>query len=99
MLAAGPFGLGPLELGLIVLVLILLFGATRLADVGGSLGKGIKEFRKNVKDEATDDDTATTMHSTPTAGAATTVAAANGNGDVVSAAKCPSCGSLNAVSA
>ena len=55
MLAAGPFGLGPLELGLIVLVLILIFGATRLADVGGSLGKGIREFRKNVKDEAEDE--------------------------------------------
>jgi TatA/E family protein of Tat protein translocase len=27
----------------------MLFGATRLADIGGSLGKGIREFRKNVQ--------------------------------------------------
>jgi sec-independent protein translocase protein TatA len=52
MLAAGPFGLGPLELGVIVIVLLLVFGASRLADLGGSLGKGIREFRRNVKDEA-----------------------------------------------
>ena len=55
MLAAGPFGLGPLELVVILLVLIMLFGATRLADIGGSLGKGIKEFRKNVKDNEDDE--------------------------------------------
>ena len=87
VLAAGPFGLGPLELGLIVLVLILLFGATRLADIGGSLGKGIREFRKNVKDEAEEEE--------PAAAAAPTPAAAT-NGEVISAVKCPACGSLNA---
>jgi sec-independent protein translocase protein TatA len=37
---------------IILLVLVLIFGATRLADIGGSLGKGIREFRRNVKDEA-----------------------------------------------
>jgi sec-independent protein translocase protein TatA len=46
----GPFG--PMELLIILGILVLLFGATRLTDLGGSLGKGIREFRRNVKDEA-----------------------------------------------
>lgn len=45
----GPFG--PMELVIILVILVLLFGATRLTDIGGSLGKGIREFRRNVKDE------------------------------------------------
>ena len=52
IMAGGPFGLGPLELGIILLVIVMLFGATRLADIGGSLGKGIREFRKSVREES-----------------------------------------------
>lgn len=44
-------GLGPTELLLILLVILLLFGASRLADVGSSLGKGIREFRKAVRED------------------------------------------------
>ena len=51
VLAVGPFGLGPLELVVILLVLVMIFGATRLADLGGSLGKGIREFKRNVKED------------------------------------------------
>jgi len=91
MLAAGPFGLGPMELVIILLVLVMLFGATRLADIGGSLGKGIKEFRKEV---ATEDDESPTENVT-----AEPVAAAEGGSETVSAVKCPSCGALNAVGA
>lgn len=83
--AAGPFGLGPMELVIILLVLVMLFGATRLKDLGGSLGQGIKEFRSAVKEEEEVPPAATTT------GAA---AAANGS-EVISAVKCPSCGSLN----
>lgn len=43
--------LGAPELIIILVIVLLLFGANRLADVGGSLGKGIKEFRRAVKDE------------------------------------------------
>ena len=88
MLAAGPFGLGPMELVIILLVLVMLFGATRLADIGGSLGKGIREFRKEVSD---DEDTPS---SEPVASAAEN---GNGNSETVAAVKCPSCGALNAV--
>jgi sec-independent protein translocase protein TatA len=91
MLAAGPFGLGPMELVIILLVLVMLFGATRLADIGGSLGKGIKEFRKEVSSD--DEETAEEAASEPQA------SASNGNAETVSAVKCPSCGALNAVGA
>lgn len=46
MLAAGPFGLGFPELIIILVVVLLIFGASRLADVGGALGKSIREFRR-----------------------------------------------------
>ncbi len=45
-----PFGLGIGELALIFLVILLLFGAKRLPDIAKGLGKGIKEFKKSVKD-------------------------------------------------
>jgi sec-independent protein translocase protein TatA len=97
-LAGGPFGLGPLELFLIVVVLLLVFGVGKLADLGGSLGTGIREFRKNVRD----DDVAAPVVTPPPAPAAPlpTVAAApavenNGGLETVSAVKCPSCGTLN----
>jgi len=51
-LAAGlPGGLGPLELLIILGIVVLLFGATRLTDVGKGLGKGIREFRKEMKSD------------------------------------------------
>jgi sec-independent protein translocase protein TatA len=40
--------LGPLELMLIVVALILVFGVGKLGDVGKSLGRGIREFRQEV---------------------------------------------------
>ena len=92
MLAAGPFGLGPMELVIILLVLVMLFGATRLADIGGSLGKGIKEFRKEVSTDDEEDAKAESASSEP-------VASSNGGTETVSAVKCPSCGALNAVGA
>ncbi len=36
------------ELIIVLVILLLLFGASRLPQLGGSLGKGIKEFRKGV---------------------------------------------------
>ena len=42
--------IGPLEIGLIVLVLLLIFGVSRVADVGGALGRSIREFRREVRD-------------------------------------------------
>jgi len=43
------FGIGPMELMILVLILVLLFGIRRLPEVGRYLGKGIIEFKKGIK--------------------------------------------------
>ena len=43
-------GLGMGEMILIFLVVLLLFGAKRLPEIGSSLGKGIREFKTSMKD-------------------------------------------------
>jgi sec-independent protein translocase protein TatA len=42
--------LGFTEIMLIVLVVLLLFGAKRLPEVGASIGKGIREFKRSLSD-------------------------------------------------
>ncbi len=48
------FGIGLSELLVILLVCMLLFGANRLPEIGKSLGEGIREFKRAVKDAADD---------------------------------------------
>ena len=43
------------EVILILVVILLIFGAARLPEIGKALGKGIKEFKKEVKDIGGDD--------------------------------------------
>ncbi len=45
-----PFGLGWPELTIILVILLVLFGASRVPEIGRALGKGIKEFRGSVSD-------------------------------------------------
>ena len=45
------FGLGSSETLILVLVIVLLFGAGRIPELAKSLGKGVREFRKATKDE------------------------------------------------
>ena len=44
------FGLGPGELLMALLAILLLFGAKRIPEIAGSFGKGIREFKKNMSD-------------------------------------------------
>jgi len=44
------FGLGTTELILILIIVIVLFGAKRLPQVGAGLANGIKSFRSNISD-------------------------------------------------
>jgi sec-independent protein translocase protein TatA len=56
------FGLGTTELILILIIVIVLFGAKRLPQIGAGLAKGIKSFRSNIADENkqnADDDSST----------------------------------------
>ena len=42
--------LGPWEIILILVVVLLVFGAKRLPEMGAAMGKGIKEFKANIKE-------------------------------------------------
>lgn len=44
-------GLGTTELILILVIVLVLFGAKKLPEIGSGLAKGIKSFRKNMSDE------------------------------------------------
>ena len=50
------FGIGISELLVILLVCLLLFGANKLPEIGKSLGEGLREFKKSVKDATEDRD-------------------------------------------
>ncbi len=47
-------GIGPLEIILILVVVMIIFGVGRLPEVGSGVGKAIREFRSSLtgKDEA-----------------------------------------------
>lgn len=40
---------GPMEVIVILLVVLLLFGAKRLPEIGKALGEGIREFKRAIK--------------------------------------------------
>jgi sec-independent protein translocase protein TatA len=52
--------LGFPELLIIMVVILLLFGAKRIPEIAGSMGKGIREFKKNIN-EATREVTSETQ--------------------------------------
>ena len=43
-----PFGISIWELMILLIVLLLIFGAKRLPEMGRSLGKGMREFKDSV---------------------------------------------------
>jgi len=45
------FGLGIWELVIILVIVLLLFGARRLPEVGSGIGAGIKNFKNAIKNE------------------------------------------------
>jgi sec-independent protein translocase protein TatA len=47
-------GLGWQELVIVLVIVVIIFGAGKLPEIGGSLGKGIKEFRSAAQDAAND---------------------------------------------
>lgn len=51
-----PFGIGPLELVLVLLIVLLVFGSKRLPELGRSMGSGMREFKDSVSGDAKEDD-------------------------------------------
>lgn len=48
------FGLGPLELAIIFGIVLVIFGARRLPEIGSGLGKAIKNFKSGVSNDEID---------------------------------------------
>ena len=44
------FGIGTQELLIIFLIVLLLFGANRIPEIGRALGKGIRDFKRATRD-------------------------------------------------
>jgi sec-independent protein translocase protein TatA len=48
--------IGPLEIIVVLIIALIVFGPKRLPELGSSLGRGIREFRSSVTGEKGDDD-------------------------------------------
>jgi sec-independent protein translocase protein TatA len=44
--------IGPMEIGIVLIIALVVFGPKRLPDLGHSLGKGIREFKGSVTGES-----------------------------------------------
>ncbi|GMR03300.1 MAG: twin-arginine translocase TatA/TatE family subunit [Thermodesulfovibrionia bacterium] len=44
------FGLGPTELILILIIVVVLFGASKLPEIGKGIGEAIKNFKKSTSE-------------------------------------------------
>ena len=44
--------IGPTELIIILVIILIIFGVGRLGEIGGAMGKGIREFRKGQSGDA-----------------------------------------------
>jgi sec-independent protein translocase protein TatA len=50
----GP--IGPLEIGIVLLIVLIIFGPKRLPELGKSLGSGMRGFKDSVTGKDTDDE-------------------------------------------
>ena len=46
-----PFRMGPWEIGLILVIILIIFGVGKLPQVGGAIGKGLRAFRQGQRGE------------------------------------------------
>lgn len=86
---------GVWELVVILVIVVVIFGAGRLSEVGGALGKGIREFRRATTDEHTAEPPAATTAPLPSGPVPVAPIAAPPVPTVLVENKCPSCGTVN----
>ena len=74
MISAVFQGIGPLELAIVLVIVLVIFGPKRLPALGRQLGAGMREFRDSIRSREADDDddarasaTATLGHQEPAA--------------------------------
>ena len=63
MFLFGP--VGPAELLLIVLIIVIIFGARRIPELGKSLGEGIKNFKKSITSKDKDEESLSDKNEPP----------------------------------
>jgi sec-independent protein translocase protein TatA len=51
-----PGNIGPLEILVVLIIALVVFGPKRLPELGRSLGKGIREFKGSISGDNDDDD-------------------------------------------
>jgi sec-independent protein translocase protein TatA len=51
-----PFGIGPTELIIVLVIALVVFGPKKLPDLGRSLGTGMREFKESITGGSKDDD-------------------------------------------
>lgn len=49
-----PFGASPVQLLIVLLILLVVFGAKRLPEIGRSLGSSAREFKKGISEDKPD---------------------------------------------
>ncbi len=50
---------GPMELAVVALIIVIIFGAKKLPELGKSMGEGIKNFKKSISSKDKDEDNPT----------------------------------------
>ena len=51
-----PGNIGPLEIAIVLVIVLIIFGPKRLPELGRSMGRGIREFRGSISGEKDKDD-------------------------------------------
>ena len=46
-----PFRMGPWEIALILVIILIVFGVGKLPQIGGAMGKGLRAFKKGQQGE------------------------------------------------
>jgi TatA/E family protein of Tat protein translocase len=64
--------LGFTEIAILLLILVLFFGAKRIPEIGASIGKGIKEFKRGLKTDEPPEPPSSDAALPPSSGSATT---------------------------
>jgi TatA/E family protein of Tat protein translocase len=62
--------IGPLEIVVVLIIALIVFGPKRLPELGNSLGRGIREFRSTVTGEKQDDEEPQAIEASPASGPA-----------------------------
>ncbi len=64
-IAGMPGNIGPMEIAIVLIIALLVFGPKRLPELGKSLGKGIREFKGSISGEHDDEDEKPELSASP----------------------------------